>query len=575
MSSTISPSIYFPPVGPLDSRDVRSAMVDGARSSALTHIESFMATPEALRAAGFVTDKPPLSLRERLLQQQEAQRLRSGSNASDVSSTVASSAAAPAIGGGKPIGSTSAAVGSTALPQGLGTVTPASSASTKGASNADNDLGDFDNPTAASVHGKTAVFAASFSNSLDESVQGRFQQQVPASPSSSAAFTATSGSKVQPLKPPTSASTGFDGGMDLSQRGMDSSTRRGLVPPPRSTPSLSASAFHPSSATSTASVNLGLGVPQSTQQQQQSAFSAFGDDPFAAFNASSSSFPTSSSSAPSDAKLRSEVTLLYQEDIQCISRNGACEKLDYHGTIHVELDNKNYPEGSVALEVKDTLAHVLNILPNQSVVKAPITVGTDSRVKLATCRLQGNKTSVGALRCSYVPSLRPLLFQARTTTTWTGAIATIVVRISINPNFKQPIDNFTILASVAHLAKAFPDAASAVVKNVISKPSGGTHSASNSVVVWQCARLDPTKQAQLQFEAALEFPTAPGDALVALNTAASAGPAVIIKGGYNSQTLTAVETNATSVTFAEGVVCKDFDLKVNRSKRLKFEYRFI
>jgi hypothetical protein len=315
-------------------------------------------------------------------------------------------------------------------------------------------------------------------------------------------------------------------------------------------------------------MNLGVGA-----QQQSSSFSrGFADDPFAGFNASQDAFAATSMS---DTKLRSEVTLVYQEDIQCISRNGAVEKLDYHGTIHVDLDNKNYTEGLVALEVKDSLAHVMSILPNQSVVKTPVVPGTDSRVKQTTCKLSGNKTSVGALRCTFVPSLRPLLFQARTTTTWSGAVATITVRISINPNFKHPIDNFTILASVAHLTKAFPAPASNEVKSMIAKPSGGTHSASNNVVVWQCIRLDPTKQAQLQFEAALEFPESPSEACVAQGTPACAGPAVILKGGYNSHTLTAVEPNATSVTYADGAVCKDFDLKVNRSKRLKFEYRFI
>jgi hypothetical protein len=544
---------------------MKSLVVDAARSSILPQIDAFLATNEALKGAGFVVDKSVLSLRERLSQQQEQQRLRTASNASDHSASTTSTSAAP-IGSGKHL-----ATGS-AFPSGQsqGTAFASSFPSRAPASNvADTDLGDFDNPSAASVHGKAAVFAASFSNSLDESVQGRFQQQFPP------AASAFPSSRAQPLKPPGNSVWDSAGGMDSSQRGIDSS-RRGFVPPPpsssRAAASMSASSFPPPSGTASAAANSAVPGVQHQQQPSNSFGGGFAEDPFAAFNASQGAFAATS---VSESKLRSEVTLVYQEDIQCISRNGAVEKLDYHGTIHVELDNKNYPEGTVALAVKDNLAHVMSILPNQSVVKTPIVQGTDSRVKQTSCKLQGNKTSVGALRCTFVPSLRPLLFQARTSTTWSGAVATITVRISLNPNFKQPIDNFTILASVAHLAKVFPDATSAVVKSMVAKPSGGTHSASNSVVVWQCARLDPTKQAQLQFEAALEFPAAPQEASVTLSSPACAGPAVILKGGYNSSTLTAVEPNAMSVTFADGSVCKDFDLKVHRSKRLKFEYRFI
>jgi hypothetical protein len=264
--------------------------------------------------------------------------------------------------------------------------------------------------------------------------------------------------------------------------------------------------------------------------------------------------------------VKSVVTIIYQEEIISVCRGGNVEKLDYFGTIAASLSNSSYEEGQVEFSVLDPSSQISNFSANPNVVKSSDGSGSHSRLIAATLS-SGNK-STPIVKCPFVSTLRPVLFQVRTSVTTSETRVIITLRISLNPTFKNVIENFSISTSLVDVISQPDSTAQGSVKSFVTNPAGGAF-AGNSVT-WQCARLTPAKQPQLQMEAILDFETP-----ISSSVSATKNIPVILRGGYSSTALCAVDVSVGSIKFANNNICSAFDYTVHKSKKLKFEYKFL
>jgi hypothetical protein len=286
------------------------------------------------------------------------------------------------------------------------------------------------------------------------------------------------------------------------------------------------------------------GFPASAPVQQKF------DDVFSAFDKSHSL---------KTQMIKSEVSVIFQEELLALSRGANLEKVEYFGTFTATLSNASFSEGKVSFLVKDTQSQIANYIANNSVVKKCESSTSDTLSRVLVAALPCAKKPVAILKCPFINTFRPVLFQVRNNVSRnSNNQATVAIRISLNPQFKTTIELFTIAVSLSAIV------GSSTIKNLTTNPPGGA--LNNQVLTWQCARLLPQKQPQLQMEAVVNFNED--------HPPSATTVPVILKGVYSANTFSNIDIDATSVIFNDEESCSGFDLVFNKIRRTKFEYRF-